>query len=1205
MEDRIREIWNYYLKAEAPISDQPYSVFYFYNGTRDKLRSLSELLKVFCTYENANDFDYIRHNQHNIDETEIKKYVSRIAEPYPAQLEAIYNAMNYPISVVQGPPGTGKTETILNMLSVIRQRDLQRHNAFPTTVAIVSTNNEALQNIIDKVKESKGKDAVFAALDGCLAKLGSKKNRLEFHRELKRKHSQNANWRDPFCDEANIRRIENLLAEYPMFTSTIHSLSRLSDNALAYQYDYVIMDEASQTSMTLGLIAMAHAKHLVVIGDDNQLAPIIDGSKTEIEAEIPPIYKEVEDKSFLSAVQTILTAFDKNDLKVTRLDHHYRCHPSIIGFCDDYVYDNKLVIETPDDKSFRMRAVWYEGDYCEKVFPLEEDEEESKQDKTKKDEEQDKLAEFDFTDEDEDEEPTDEETDKAEKEKKPPRKLIYNMKQISIFLDEELPRIVRTPEASVLVVAPFKEQIKRLGERLKKLKEEKNIDLKVEFSCNDPLVKAAYDNINFNYLTIHRAQGKGFDIVYMLTTEDYMQNSNRLPWCQKMRMMNVAVSRAKKEFCVISSARWIPVEILEKDREIIEKNKDIGSLDYYRSTEPVKYKDPEDQKGNMYFCKLFDYMLKNTSEEKDYGEYGFHKSGIKSVFDDVPCFRYNNNMGKACGFAPELIISRLLNKLCPQEEGYSVLEELPLCSLTRLDGKNVRLPESRFARMSAIDFVVVKKDKNGNRVRLILEVDGSYHREDKKQIENDEKKTRYIKALLGSENDEEINHIFLRLPTDGTTRNEQETIKKLVKESEMSVLTVTDDIISLHKKTTGLKRMVTDTVKLRVNAAYSFIKNTLENEKARGEVSELQNLANSTNYSKLANSRNYSNQENYVAPAYNTPISNANYICRYGTAYVFEYALMYSIVMRSYFREHESDPKLSVISFGCGNMTDALGMLYAKAALSIENKRYEKCELYYRGVDGQKWYTGEGVPPFVYCENCEPSDTDPYRSEIRRAFKEVSFVRGRIPEVLTSDLLNNNKGAKCNVIFFPKILNELKTVVNDMIAKLEKMVFDGDEYYICVSHSKRDAEKNGTMSVKKIVNAINQNREFDVCDDIVTMLGEEEYDALKRYWPAGEDLEEISVKSGGSALSNMLNDSNYKCSCFKSAQTKERGANYISQINKDFYPNRTVLTYYNTVLQPMVREALREKRITDSELRSPISRVSQICFQIIRLKRKS
>ncbi|MDR3128508.1 MAG: AAA family ATPase [Bifidobacteriaceae bacterium] len=81
-----------------------------------------------------------------------------------SQKKATENALNSKISIIQGPPGTGKTQTILNILAnlIIENK----------SVAIVSNNNSAIDNIREKLEECE--------VDFISAKLGSLKNKNDF-----------------------------------------------------------------------------------------------------------------------------------------------------------------------------------------------------------------------------------------------------------------------------------------------------------------------------------------------------------------------------------------------------------------------------------------------------------------------------------------------------------------------------------------------------------------------------------------------------------------------------------------------------------------------------------------------------------------------------------------------------------------------------------------------------------------------------------------------------------------------------------------------------------------------------------------------------------------------------------------------------------------------------------------------------------------
>jgi Superfamily I DNA and RNA helicases and helicase subunits len=138
---------------------------------------------------------------------------------------------------------------------------------------------------------------------------------------------------------------DNILDEYPIVLSTTFaSRSCLKD----VTYDYLIMDEASQVDIATGALALSSAKNAVIVGDLNQLPNVIkDDMKKRCDAIFSsyklPIGYSFSENSFLKSVCSIIT-----DAPQTLLREHYRCHPKIIGFCNQKFYNNDLVIMTED-----------------------------------------------------------------------------------------------------------------------------------------------------------------------------------------------------------------------------------------------------------------------------------------------------------------------------------------------------------------------------------------------------------------------------------------------------------------------------------------------------------------------------------------------------------------------------------------------------------------------------------------------------------------------------------------------------------------------------------------------------------------------------------------------------------------------------------------------------------------------------------------
>ncbi|MCL2445419.1 MAG: AAA domain-containing protein [Oscillospiraceae bacterium] len=140
------------------------------------------------------------------------------------------------------------------------------------------------------------------------------------------------------------KNAQAFIQDYPVILSTVHSLrSSLSDQVI---YDYVIVDEASQVDLAAGALALSCAKKAVIVGDLKQLPPVIDSAQKKIaddifsEFQLPNAYR-YSDHSLLLSLSELFPQSPK-----TLLREHYRCHPQIIGFCNQKFYDNQLIVLT-------------------------------------------------------------------------------------------------------------------------------------------------------------------------------------------------------------------------------------------------------------------------------------------------------------------------------------------------------------------------------------------------------------------------------------------------------------------------------------------------------------------------------------------------------------------------------------------------------------------------------------------------------------------------------------------------------------------------------------------------------------------------------------------------------------------------------------------------------------------------------------------
>ncbi|MGP5088589.1 DEAD/DEAH box helicase [Brachybacterium tyrofermentans] len=130
--------------------------------------------------------------------------------------------------------------------------------------------------------------------------------------------------------------------------------------------DLLIVDEAGQVDTPLGLPAIALAQRALVVGDEKQLAPVwaLDEETDREIAEGAGIETgewtdDLRERGITaSAPSSLMRAASHasrwsfgDDEPGLLLREHFRCHPDIIGFSNELLYDGLLVPMRPADKS--------------------------------------------------------------------------------------------------------------------------------------------------------------------------------------------------------------------------------------------------------------------------------------------------------------------------------------------------------------------------------------------------------------------------------------------------------------------------------------------------------------------------------------------------------------------------------------------------------------------------------------------------------------------------------------------------------------------------------------------------------------------------------------------------------------------------------------------------------------------------------------
>lgn len=135
--------------------------------------------------------------------------------------------------------------------------------------------------------------------------------------------------------------------EYPVVLSTTHMLKGTLHPQ--HVYDCLIIDEASQVDLTTGVLALSCAKNVVIVGDLQQLPNVLEQEKKQRAEEIWA--RCAFDECYNVSSQSLLSSAVQrwgDQAPAVLLREHYRCHPRIIGFCNQKFYGGELIALTED-----------------------------------------------------------------------------------------------------------------------------------------------------------------------------------------------------------------------------------------------------------------------------------------------------------------------------------------------------------------------------------------------------------------------------------------------------------------------------------------------------------------------------------------------------------------------------------------------------------------------------------------------------------------------------------------------------------------------------------------------------------------------------------------------------------------------------------------------------------------------------------------
>ncbi|OUM64502.1 hypothetical protein PIROE2DRAFT_60642 [Piromyces sp. E2] len=175
----------------------------------------------------------------------------------------------------------------------------------------------------------------------------------ELRETCKKKGDERIRTFNDYCSEK--KYMKRLLKIFPIILTTNISSRRLGPPDL--KFDLVIMDEAGQCNIASSLIPITKANNLLLVGDPNQLRPVILIEEKTNEAlmekyKVPPQYNYIK-----YSILDVMTFTDKIS-KYILLNYHYRCGKSIIRFSNQRYYKGELNLsKIKDEGSLELLTV--------------------------------------------------------------------------------------------------------------------------------------------------------------------------------------------------------------------------------------------------------------------------------------------------------------------------------------------------------------------------------------------------------------------------------------------------------------------------------------------------------------------------------------------------------------------------------------------------------------------------------------------------------------------------------------------------------------------------------------------------------------------------------------------------------------------------------------------------------------------------------
>lgn len=165
----------------------------------------------------------------------------------------------------------------------------------------------------------------------------TKYSKIFFENKLNSKFKKNKDV--SFTQKDYLKRSSNFRDRFPVILSSTYTL--LNSIPKWFLLDYVIVDESSQVDLITWMLIFSCCKNIIIVWDRKQLTHIANWEMVHANID--------EDFDYYkhNILSSVLSIYEDN-IPVTLLKEHYRCHPKIINFCNQKYYNWELIIYTSE-----------------------------------------------------------------------------------------------------------------------------------------------------------------------------------------------------------------------------------------------------------------------------------------------------------------------------------------------------------------------------------------------------------------------------------------------------------------------------------------------------------------------------------------------------------------------------------------------------------------------------------------------------------------------------------------------------------------------------------------------------------------------------------------------------------------------------------------------------------------------------------------